>query len=66
VKVRLRNPTRDLEISGPRTVKALLSELAIVPESVIVIRNDELVTHDARLADHDTVEIRAVTSGGAQ
>jgi sulfur carrier protein ThiS len=65
MKVVLRNPTRELELAGPRTVQALLAELAIVPESVIVIRNDELVTHDARLLDGDTVEVRAVTSGGA-
>ena len=38
--------------------------LDIVAESVLVIRNDELVTRDARLADADTVEIRPVISGG--
>ncbi len=66
MKVRLRNPTRDIEVSGPKTVGALLAHLAVVPESVIVIVNDELVPHDARLTDSDTVEVRAVTSGGAQ
>ncbi len=66
MKVRLRNPTRDIEVTGPKTVGALLSQLAIVPESVIVIVNDELVPHDTRLADTDAVEVRAVTSGGAQ
>lgn len=66
MKVLLRNPKRDLEVSGPKTVDALLSQLEIVAESVIVIRNDELVTRDARLTDNDTIEIRAVTSGGSQ
>jgi sulfur carrier protein ThiS len=65
MKVRLRNPTRDVEISGPKTVGALLEALAIVPESVIVILNDELVTRDARIADSDDIEVRAVTSGGS-
>jgi sulfur carrier protein ThiS len=65
MKVRLRNPTRDLEVSGPKNVGALLAHLDIVAESVIVIRNDELVTRDAPLADTDDIEIRAVTSGGA-
>lgn len=66
MRVRLRNPTRELEVDGVRTVAALLDELQIVPESVLVICNDELVTHDARLGPDDDVEIRAVTSGGAQ
>ncbi len=61
----LRNPKREIELSGPKNVEALLARLEIVPESVIVIRNDELVTRDARLVDSDRVEIRPVTSGGA-
>ena len=65
MKIRLRNPTRELDLDGPRTVAKLLNELAIVPESVIVIRNGELVTKDAQLASDDTIEVRAVTSGGA-
>ena len=65
MKVLLRNPRRELEIAGPMTVQKLLGELDIVAESVLVIRNDELVTRDARLADSDNVEIRPVVSGGA-
>jgi len=38
------------------TVNALLAHLDVVPESVLVIRGDTLVTHDARLAD-DTLTI---------
>jgi molybdopterin converting factor small subunit len=37
-----------------------------VPESVIVIRNDTLATHDERLHDDDVVEIRPVMSGGCR
>ncbi len=65
MKVILRNPRREIERSGATTVLALLAELDIVPESVLVIRNDELVTRDARLAADDVVEIRPVVSGGA-
>ena len=64
MKVILRNPRREIERSGGTTVLALLAELDIVPESVLVIRNDELVTRDARLAADDVVEIRPVISGG--
>ena len=65
MKVLLRNPRRELELPGPLTVRALLARLELNPESVLVICGDTLVTHDARLADADTVEIRPVMSGGA-
>ena len=51
---------------APRDVGRLLVALEIVPESVLVIRNDTLATHDERLDDADVVEIRPVTSGGAR
>jgi sulfur carrier protein len=64
VKVLLRNPRREVELSGPTTVQALLARLELNPESVLVIQGDTLVTRDARLDDADTIEIRPVTSGG--
>jgi sulfur carrier protein len=65
VKVLLRNPRRELEVSGPLLVSALLERLELNPESVLVIVGDELVTRDARIDDSAQVEIRPVTSGGA-
>jgi sulfur carrier protein len=64
MNVVLRNPRREIQVPGPLTVAALLERLALVPESVLVIRNDTLVTRDARLTDDDAVEIRPVISGG--
>jgi len=65
VKVVLRNPRRELDVDAPTTVEALLRRLEVVPESVLVIRNDTLVTRDARLEADDVVEVRPVVSGGA-
>jgi sulfur carrier protein len=65
MKVTLRNPRREVEVQGPLTVLALLEQLDLNPESVLVIQGDTLVTRDARLADADVIEIRPVTSGGA-
>ncbi len=65
MNVVLRNPRREIEIPGPLSVAALLDRLDLVPESVLVIRNDTLVTRDARLTDDDRIEIRPVISGGA-
>jgi sulfur carrier protein len=65
VRVKLRNPDRVVEVSGPATVSALLSHLDIVPSSVLVIRDATLLTGDERLEDVDSVEVRPVLSGGA-
>jgi sulfur carrier protein len=65
VKVLLRNPRREVEVEGPVRVHALLARLELNRESVLVIRNDELVPADALLEDTDVVEIRPVISGGA-
>jgi sulfur carrier protein len=64
VKVHLRNPTREVELSGGRSVDRLLDELQLNRESHLVIRNGTLVPGDARLDDDDVVEIRPVISGG--
>lgn len=64
MKVLLRNPKRELELPGPSSVSKLLEHLDLNPESVLVIRNDTLVTHDTRLDEPDVVEIRPVISGG--
>jgi sulfur carrier protein len=65
MKVVLRNPRREVEMPGRRRVSDVLRELAILPETVLVIRGDELLTSDARLGEDDTIELRPVMSGGA-
>jgi len=65
VLVRLRNPSREVEVPGPALVSVLLERLDINRESVLVVRNGELVPGDQRLEDTDEVEIRPVISGGA-
>ncbi len=65
MKVKLRNPDRVEELSGPKTVTALLSQLGIVPEAVLVIRNATLLTRDEALDEDDELEVRPVLSGGA-
>jgi sulfur carrier protein ThiS len=65
VKVKLRNPDRIVDVSGPRTVTDLLRELEIVPEAVLVIRDATLLTRDESLEEGDELEVRPVLSGGA-
>lgn len=64
MKVKLRNPDRIVEVSGPTTVEGLLRELSIIPEAVLVIRNATLLTRDEALDEADEVEVRPVLSGG--
>jgi sulfur carrier protein len=66
VRVRLRNPDRELEVVGGRPVRNVLEELGIAADTVLVIRRGELITRDARVAEADELEIRPVISGGAR
>jgi sulfur carrier protein ThiS len=66
MRVVLRNPKRELDVPAPATVGQLLRDLDVVQESVLVIRNDTLATHDERLDESDVIEIRPVLSGGCQ
>jgi sulfur carrier protein len=65
MKVLLRNPRRELEVVGKRSVNSLLAELDLPRESHLVIRNGTLVPGDAELSADDVVEIRPVISGGS-
>lgn len=65
MKVVLRNPSREVDVVAPIRVHALLEQLGINRESVLVIVGDTLVTSDAILEESTAVEIRPVISGGA-
>lgn len=63
--VRLRNPSRDVEIEGSRRADALLAELGLNREAHLVICDGTLITGDRVLPADAIVEIRPVISGGA-
>jgi uncharacterized protein (TIGR00269 family) len=66
VKVRLRNPDREVELAGGRKIHDVLGELGIDPDTVLVIRERELLTREDRVGQTDVIEIRPVISGGAE
>jgi sulfur carrier protein ThiS len=65
VKVTLRNPDRELDVAGGRPLRAVLDELEMDPDTVLVIRDGALITRHEPLDDTDTIEIRPVISGGS-
>ena len=65
MRVRLRNPDREVEIAGDRPLRDVLRELDVAPDTVLVIRDGELITRETQVGDRDELEIRPVISGGA-
>lgn len=65
-RIVLRNPRREVTVEGPKRVKALLRDLHIDPETVLVIRGEDLLTREELVESGDEIEIRPVTSGGAR
>jgi sulfur carrier protein len=66
MKVIIRNPQRrELELAGNRRVDALIQELGLNPEQVLVIRNGDLLTRDVMVRDGETVEVVSAISGGS-
>ena len=65
MRAKLRNPDREVELIGGRPLHQVLRELAIQPDTVLVIRDGELLTRDVHVEQDDTLEIRPVISGGA-
>ena len=63
--VRLEPQGKQLTIAGRRRVGELVASLGILAGTVMVIRGDELLTDDEFVDDADSIELRAVISGGA-
>jgi len=59
----LEQSTEKISFSGEK-VKELLEQLKINSETVLVIRNNEVITEEEILHDNDKLEILSVVSGG--
>lgn len=64
VRVHLNPQGREIDVQGVSRVGDLLRRLEILPGTVLVIRDDRLLTEDAPLGDDDRIELRSVVSGG--
>ena len=45
-------------------IKEILKKLNINPTTVIITKNNELITEDAKLSERDKIKILPVISGG--
>jgi sulfur carrier protein len=65
MKVIIRRPRREVQMPGSRRVRDLLQELQINPETVLVVRGQDLLTPDEVVKDEETVEVVPAISGGS-
>jgi sulfur carrier protein ThiS len=63
VKVFLEKEKRNQEVKA-NSVESLLSYLEINPETILVVKNDELLNLQDKLSDKDEIKILSVISGG--
>ncbi len=52
------------EVKAGSTLLSALKKLEILPESVICVRDGELITEDTILKDGETIKLISVISGG--
>ena len=52
------------EVKAGMTLLSALKKLEILPESVICVRDGELLTEDNMLKDGETIKLVSVISGG--
>ena len=62
MKVKFRDQT--FEFDREMTVRELLKELNLSPESTLVVRDDEVLTEDEKLRKDDEVRVISAISGG--
>jgi sulfur carrier protein len=65
VKVKLRNPDRQVELAGGRVIREVLDELGVNADTVLVIKDGELVTRHDHVGEGDELDVRPVISGGS-
>ncbi len=53
----------EIDFQG-KTVQELLKQIKVNSETVLVVRNDEVVTLDETLQDNDQIKLLSVISGG--
>jgi len=61
VFIQRRKENHELNVNS---ISEIFDELKINKNEVIIVRNDELITKDAKLKENDIIELLSVISGG--
>ena len=64
MKIFIERSNQETEIRFEGTIRELLKHIHINPETVLVSRNDELLTDHDVVSSDDTIKILSVVSGG--
>ena len=64
MKVYIEKEQKEKKIKFEGSVKELLIKLKINSETVIVTKNDELISINEKISDKDKIKILSVISGG--
>ncbi len=64
MEIQIDKPKKSIKKEFNGTVNELLKELKLNKETVIVVRNGELVTEEEILKNNDKIKILSVVSGG--
>jgi sulfur carrier protein len=52
------------DVDGKKTVRQVIEELGLIPDTVIAVRDGKLITEDTMLYPDDEVRLIGVISGG--
>ncbi len=55
---------KEWEVQGGKTIREIIEELGLNPESVLATRDGKLVHEETVIQDDDTIKLLAVISGG--
>jgi len=64
MKVFIEKERNELEIKFQGTVAELLKQIEVNSETVLVVKANEILTHDEILQDADEIKLLSVISGG--
>ncbi len=64
--MRVRFGKKEFEFSERMSARCLLERLEVLPETVVVVKNEEIITEDEMIEPGDEVELIRVISGGAR
>ena len=58
------NKEKTIEVGGNASVKDLLNKMNVNPVTVIVSRDNNIITEDEKVNDNDKIRLFSVISGG--